>query len=79
MTLSTNILQRGLISVLLGICLVMLSNPVFSQATTSQMKVVVADESGTGVGGVSVRITHIPTERSKISTSKSNYKKQLLI
>ena len=54
-------LQLGLIYLLLGIFAVLAVNPVQAQSTSSQIKVVVADQAGSFVDGVDVLVTHVPT------------------
>ncbi|MFV1998566.1 MAG: TonB-dependent receptor domain-containing protein [Acidiferrobacterales bacterium] len=64
--------QNGLLSVLTGILLVLTAIPVSAQTTTSSIKVAVTDASGNGVEGVSVAVTHIPTQRTKTEMSNAN-------
>ena len=65
-------LQRGLLSVLLGISLLLVANPTFAQTTTSAISVDVVDQSGNAVDGVAIRITHLPTQRSLTASSNAS-------
>ena len=65
-------LPNSLLSVLLGILLVLSANPAVAQTTTSSIRVAVADANGAAVEGVSVLITHIPTQRTKTEVSNSS-------
>ncbi len=71
MRFSSHVLQRGLLPVLLGAILALVALPVFAQSTSSQLRVTVVDQNGNGVGGVDVRITHLPTARTVTLTSNA--------
>jgi len=71
MRFSSYVLQRGLLPVLLGAVLALAALPVFAQSTSSQLRVTVVDLNGNAVGGVDVRITHLPTDRSVTLTSNA--------
>jgi len=43
-----------------------------AQSTTSSIRVVVTDESGSAASGVTVRITHVPTGRTRNADTNSN-------
>ncbi len=61
--------QRLLLWVLLCALLGMFSGTVFAQETTSNIRVIVSDNAGNRLNAVSVRITHLPTQRSQVITS----------
>ena len=69
MKLTLRTMPSSLLSVLLGILLVVSANPVSAQTTTSSIRVAVTDQNGAAVEGVSVQITHIPTQRTKTEIS----------
>ncbi len=71
MRFSSPILRRGLLPVLLGAVLALAALPAFAQSTSSQLRVTVVDLNGNAVGGVDVRITHLPTQRSVTLTSNA--------
>jgi len=72
MKFKSRVIPNSLLSVLLGILLVVSANPVNAQTTTSSIRVSVTDQSGAAVEGVSVLITHMPTQRSKTEVSNAN-------
>ena len=57
---------------IVALAAILFTGTAFSQNTTSSIRVVVSDPSGSAAGGVSVSITHIPTGRSQTSTSNSD-------
>lgn len=71
MRFSSPILQRGVLPVLLGAVLALAALPAFAQSTSSQLRVTIVDLNGNAVGGVDVRITHLPTQRSVTLTSNA--------
>ena len=71
MKFTSNYLPRGLFSIFLGLLLVIATNPAIAQTTTAAIKVAVTDQSGNSVEGVSVVITHMPTQRIKTEISNA--------
>ena len=57
--------------VMIATSAVFLSSAAHAQNTTSSIRVVVTNESGTTVGGVPVNIRHLPTGRTQTVTSNS--------
>ncbi|MDX1481187.1 MAG: TonB-dependent receptor [Woeseiaceae bacterium] len=55
--------------VVLSLLLAGFAGAAFAQSTTSAIRVVVTDQSGSPVGGVSVSVTHVPTGRSQIKAT----------
>ncbi len=68
---SVSTLKRVAQFTLLAFCFGVISQAALAQSTTSAMRVVVVDESGSAVDGVDISITHLPTSRTTIQTTKS--------
>ena len=49
----------------------LVAGPVAAQNTTSSIRVVVTGQGGAPVGGVTVAVTHIPTERTQTISSNN--------
>ena len=71
MNFTSKIACNSVFLVLLGILLMVFVSPLYAQTTTSTIKVAVTDQSGNAVEGVSVLITHMPTQRSKTEVSNA--------
>ncbi len=71
MNLTFRNVPSSVLSVLLGVLLVLGANPLSAQTTTSSIKVAVTDQNGGSVEGVSVLITHMPTQRVKTEVSNA--------
>jgi hypothetical protein len=57
---------------IIALSAILFTGTAYSQNTTSSIRVVVSDPSGSAAGGVSISITHVPTARSHIGTSNSD-------
>jgi hypothetical protein len=68
---STITLQRTLLCVFVCLFLGLFSGPVFAQDTTSALRVLVTGQDGNAVEGVRVRVTHLPTQRSRVVSATS--------
>ena len=57
---------------LLAVAMVFIAGPVAAQNTSSSIRVVVTDEDGAAVSGVAVKVTHVPTARTRTASTGSN-------
>ncbi len=65
---------RPLSAILMGlaVALAMAVAPVHAQSTSSSIRVVVTDQGGTAIDGVSIKVTHLPTGRTRTTNTNSN-------
>ncbi len=64
-------LQRLLLCAVVWALFGIFSATAMAQVTTSGLRVVVSDEAGNSVAGVRVRVTHLPTRRSRVMSSSA--------
>jgi len=57
---------------LFALSAILSSGAALAQGTTSSIRVVVTEPGGAAVGGVSVSVTHLPTGRTRVSSTNSN-------
>jgi hypothetical protein len=63
--------QLWLLCVLTCLLSGLFAGAALAQDTTSELRVVVQDQAGNSVEGVRVRVTHIPTQRSRVMSSSA--------
>ena len=51
---------------------VLTTGTTFAQSTTSSIRVVVTDDFGAAISGVPVRVTHLPTGRTRTANTNNN-------
>ena len=57
---------------ILALTSALIAGPAAAQNTSSSIRIVVTDEVGAVVSGVTVRVTHVPTGRTRTSNTSSN-------
>jgi hypothetical protein len=66
--------SRSFISILAAatFSVVLMTGTAFAQSTTSSIRVVVTNESGATISGVGIKVTHMPTGRTRTADTNSN-------
>jgi len=63
--------RLSFVSFLAALIMALVAGPAAAQNTSSSIRVVVTDQNGAAVSGVSINVTHIPTGRSRLEASNN--------